>query len=217
MVASLLDRCRAADAAARAAGRSWMLGVRDVQQDLGLTPEQAAALPRYSDRSSPGPGGPPGRRNGDERQRAAIARAAEFETALEQALGPERNERLKQIQRQVRGTMAFGEPEVIQRLGLTREQRGKLRQIRERFRNSLDRSTTSPTTMPPEPPDRPRALEQQEILGIFTPQQLQAWRELTGPEFVGHVGPPPGPDRGGPGGPGGASVGPGNHERPLRP
>jgi serine/threonine protein kinase len=216
-VARLLDQSYAADAAGRAAARVSMLASPAVQADLGMTPAEIAAIPKLKndddDQWLPGGGGsgpPHGPPSPDARHRDAVARAAAFDAELGRLLGPDRFERLRQIQRQVRGAVAFGDPDLVRRLGLTRDQRAKIREIAANCRAGY--APGGGGGGPGRPPGTQRADETVQILAVFTPAQRETWQALLGPTFTGHLLPP---DARGPGQrPGGPPQPPGRDSRP---
>jgi hypothetical protein len=137
-----------------------------------------------------------------QRAQENIARKQQIDAALTRELGPKKAERLEQIQRQVVGPPAFNEPEVIEQLDLSQEQRMKIRAIIAQFRNAR---------MPPGPEGDPGGdvedLKSESIANIravLTPSQVQTWNSLIGPPFTGPVRsggpgdgsrPPPPPER----------------------
>jgi hypothetical protein len=144
-----------------------------------------------------------------EERRALTERVAgEIEARLDSLLTPQQSNRLRQIARQVRGAEAFSDPDVVEALRLTREQRDQVRRIQQRVPEGRFESGDWE--------DRARKEEEleksrvQDILGLLTPEQLETWNGLTGESFTGKTmkyrffirrGPGGPPGFGGPGGP----------------
>jgi len=194
------------DANMRSTARVRLLSERSVQRELNLSPAQAdqisqAVWDAASSLPSPTATSVP-QIWPQQRAQENIARKQQIDAALTRELGPKKAERLEQIQRQVVGPPAFNEPEVIEQLDLSQEQRMKIRAIIAQFRNAR---------MPPGPEGDPGGdvedLKSESIANIravLTPSQVQTWNSLIGPPFTGPVRsggpgdgsrPPPPPER----------------------
>jgi hypothetical protein len=154
-----------------------------VQDELGLSENQRAAIEqmqmnwgqRMWEVMRRGPGE-------QERQRLELAR--DQEKRVEKLLTAEQLRRFKQIARQYIGPLAFSDPEVIDALRLSADQRNRIRAI-------LDEAGPSATKFGPHGGPRNwaewlteaerRALER--ILGVLSPEQRRKWDELTGEPF----------------------------------
>jgi hypothetical protein len=121
------------------------------------------------------------------------ARTAEIDAAMIRILGSDRAERLRQIQRQVRGPLAFSDSDVVDRLALTRSQRSKIRALQSQFRNArFGPGPRHDEGQRPPPEDRYdyeklRDDTTASILASLTPSQAAAWKDLTGAPFTGKV------------------------------
>jgi hypothetical protein len=79
--------------------------------------------------------------------------------------------RLNQLRLQREGVTAFNRSEVARQLGLTDDQKGKLRKLQEQ----------SPRPFPRGPQERDKALA--DALAVLTAEQKAKWQELNGKEF----------------------------------
>jgi hypothetical protein len=155
------------------------------------------------------------------RRRQFVEREESRERAIAGFLTGTQLARLKQVAIQDRGLFAFKEPEIVQSLELTVEQRRAIREIeRETFgpppgpRRGPGRG---PGAGPGDPRWRPPHLRRQEsvprVLALLTDDQVLRWRELTGEPFTNFEEPPfPGPRGFGP--PGGGRRGDWRDELP---
>lgn len=132
--------------------------------------------------------------SGDERRAKFQAIIDGVEKQVTEILGPERMDRLRQIQLQMEGTRALQDPDVSGKLQLSEEQKERLKAESDSIETEI------------------RRLRQQKMRlameGVFTPDQLSTWRQMTGDPvdisldspspggmFFGRGG-PPGRDRG---------------------
>lgn len=220
-VSSILGELSALDEYSRVRFRAELLREPSVSDALQLSAEQDQSIQeRWSAeflRRPPGPGSPEMRQLTSEQKRAKFAGlAGDLEAAVNKILTPKQAMRLRQIARQAAGPAAFSDPEIIDALSLTREQRDAIRGIQSQFMREGFRRQGPGRQPPPEQrrgpgpatgpaPSRPEDAVSQ-ILSHLTPAQVQTWRDLTGEAFIrrpfpGRGGPPfGGPDlgRGGP-------------------
>lgn len=150
--------------------------------------------------------------------RSRLAQLAEqHHQEQERILSPSQLTRFRQVALQARGLFAFNDPEIARALSLTSEQRAKIRDIErqmfyERFHSqtpdhfgSLPRPPLPPAgALPPfekggKPPG-PRLTTSpptwiKKVVDVLDPEQVEIWRELTGPEFkdLDDLEHPPGP------------------------
>jgi serine/threonine protein kinase len=182
-------------------GQVMLLGHASVADDLKLSEDQRARVAGLRDKLHLHPPRVPfGTLDAShEQQREKVEDAvAANQKAVAEVLSPAQVKRLRQIDRQLLGPLAFGNPEVAAELGLTETQGQQIRQIqREGF-------APSPSDGPwrPGSPDegRKRMEEKREqsvkrIVALLTDEQQKKWQELVGPPFRGriHFGPPPPP------------------------
>jgi hypothetical protein len=175
----------------RITSRSELLPQRSVREDLGLAPDGGKAdgtdefVPNswrklLKDRDL-------ARMGAAERRTCLADVAAQIQARLDELLTPQQSTRLRQIHRQVRGPTAFSDPDVLAALSLTRDQRARIRAIQSRARAGNAGRAPSDSVV-------------RDIVALLTPDQAQAWQDLTGPHFNGSLNPGNrGPDR--PGGP----------------
>jgi hypothetical protein len=132
----------------------------------------------------------------DERRRQFVEMVEEHEQALENLLSPAQVARLTQIAIQYAGIHAFRNPEVIDALKLTSEQKKLIRQIeRDSFANRPERGGGSAAGSggPPAWPQRHEIVAK--VLAILKPEQVQIWTQMTGKPVTVFEDPP---FRGGP-------------------
>jgi serine/threonine protein kinase len=148
---------------------------------------------------------------------ARFAELSDQEQAINELLQPDQATRLQQIAVQQRGTAAFNDPDIAKALGLTQEQKEKIRTAHENARWATW-GDFIPGDFKPE--DRNKFEEswhkkfqetwrkaREEIMGVLTAEQVAKWKDMTGKPFEG-----PRHHRGGPRfgpGPGGPSRKPG--------
>ena len=126
----------------REAEAAFQLGDPDVRDELDLSPEQTERINRVlrPRGNGPGPHGPDMRRlMGDTTTRTEL---------LTDLTAPQR-QRLRQIFFQMRGPMAFNEPEVVEELHLTAAQRRQIKLIQAEWFASF-----GPPEDPSADPDR---------------------------------------------------------------
>jgi eukaryotic-like serine/threonine-protein kinase len=171
-----------------------LLQTPPVHQELNLRQDQAQSIDllasEYSIDLPPSASATAGR----DKLQANITQA---ETSVASILTNGQLARLEQISRQLRGVAAFSDPDVIQALGLSGDQREAVFKIRSesdfpggppngsgRFRRDED------------PAAREKAVDR--VLEILTSKQQTAWKELVGERFNGPDIPPDrfGGDRG---------------------
>jgi eukaryotic-like serine/threonine-protein kinase len=191
----------------RDGGQLLLLKEPSVRAELKLTDEQVKQVNHLMDR----------RREvffRDDRELSQEAWQAKFEElaaqvkALVDGFGPEQARRLKQIVWQQAGAAAFADPEVVEALRLTDEQKKSIREIQEAMRRPM-RGAGWPGGPrrggPPGPPPGERKKPEEvlksgreQAVNVLTVEQKASWAELIGAPFKGEVR----PAFGGPAGPG---------------
>jgi Spy/CpxP family protein refolding chaperone len=172
----------------RLGGPMLMLGLlrnQQVQQELKLTDQQRQRLEQLGEQWREKMRGlrdlPP-----EERRQKGEGMRAEVEKQLATILNEQQMKRLKQIALQVEGYAALERPEIADQVGLTKEQRQKIRDIlrqadekrREAFQQGQgDRQAAF---------QRMREIRQWvdgEIEKLLTAEQKKKWQELVGAPF----------------------------------
>jgi Spy/CpxP family protein refolding chaperone len=172
----------------RLGGPMLMVGLLrspQVQQELKLTDQQRQRLEQLGEQWREKMRGlrdlPP-----EERRQKVQGMRAEVEKQLSQILNEQQMKRLKQIALQVEGYAALERPEIADQVGLTKEQRQKIRDIlrqadekrREAFQQGQgDRQAAF---------QRMREIRQWvdgEIEKLLTAEQKKKWQELVGAPF----------------------------------
>ena len=172
----------------RLGGPMLMLGLlrnQQVQQELKLTDQQKQQLEQLGEQWREKMRGlrdlPP-----EERRQKVQGMRAEVEKQLSQILNEQQMKRLKQIALQVEGYAALERPEIADQVGLTKEQRQKirdiLRQAGEKRREAFQQGRS----------DRQAAFQRMreirqwvdgEIEKLLTAEQKKKWQELVGAPF----------------------------------
>ena len=168
--------------------RHVLLTQQSVQTDLKLAAEQLDRLdpvletirPRFGgqflERRRPVPPVP-------ERPRKLLDEVKDHETQIGAVLTPAQMARLGQIALQARGPAAFRDPDVVDRLRLTPEQRDTIRGIeQETFGPRPGGSGLGPPKKGPESGSRPGM---DRALAVLTPEQRATWKEMTGDPYAG--------------------------------
>jgi hypothetical protein len=105
---------------------------------------------------------------------------------LADVLKPEQRKRLRQIQLQQQGIIAFADPEVLKALNLTDEQKEKLKAVNDEARQKMQDIFQKAAG------DRQEAMKQMaelrkenlaSAMKILTDEQKKSWKELTGEPF----------------------------------
>jgi hypothetical protein len=178
---AILQDLTAYDDLFRVTTRSELLCQRDVRVELGLAPDGArddgtAEFVLGSWRKLLGDRDL-GRMAPAERRACLADVAARIEARLDELLTPAQLHRLCQIHRQVRGAAAFADPDIIDAVSLTRDQKARIRALQTRSRGSGsggrggNHATTGDETV------------LRDALALLTPEQVRKWQELIGPPF----------------------------------
>jgi serine/threonine protein kinase len=191
---------------------TMLLEERSVQDDLGITPNQAGKIRDLSDRLRE-QGRQAYRRSvtlsEEERGKKFKDLAAANDQAVAALLTPGQVARLKQIALQQRVPQAFSETEIAEALHLTAEQKVRIRAVQDEAQRAVEEATRQGRG-PDEADQRAQQVAQgaaEIILAGLTSPQRDAWKELTGEPFRGRIhfcsqlgldrpGPGPGPGRG---------------------
>lgn len=188
----------------------------DVQADLQVTPEQRQQLEELNRQPLPDPDAT--HSSSAARQRGFVQHAESQTARLALILTDQQRERLKQISLQSQGLFAFSEPEVIDALQLTTEQRKQIREIE--FQSFFSRGPRhgdgprpgeggrhpdGPRKGGPPPggfreggfrgppphhePDEQRMKQAvDQVTALLKPTQRQRWEQLIGLPFKGPIG-----------------------------
>lgn len=161
----------------------FLLGQDSVQSELKLTPDQTAQAKELLEKSRESMRGLR-EASPQERRKKFEESASANEAAVKALLKPEQLTRLNQISLQVRGPMAFSDPQVAESLGLTSEQKDKIHGIHEKSREemrSLGREGGR------EKFEELRKSTSEKIQALLTPEQEAKWKALQGEPFKGEI------------------------------
>jgi len=158
-------------------GGPMLLNVKEVQKELKLSDDQIsqikALMPMRRGPIQQGdePPTPPKRLTREE-----------MDAKLKSILSTDQFARFQQLMLQAQGPMAFGRPEVQEKLGLTSDQKSKIREIMD-----ADRQTPPPT--PGEQSDLRKAMKERreklerEVTAVLTDDQKATWKSMIGAKF----------------------------------
>lgn len=170
-----------------------LVALPDVQKELGLSEGEAATLARslaaieevervehverllqtlQSNRAASSP---------DDRRRQLEDRGQQSQHIIDTvnaSLTFSQWNRLQELALQQRGVSVLAQPDVANKLGLSREQRTRVRETMDKYR----REATGNRTLLPKPGESQtrRQREQAELLDILTPEQNAKWKAMQG-------------------------------------
>jgi len=186
--------------------RLLLLANPQVVEDLHLSAEQSDKLAPLMGEFPPGPPHDMRQLNSGARQEI-LDKANAGDATLTKILSQPQARRLGELARQARGPFAFHDPDVIEALALTPEQKGQIRAIQEQcmgphflmFVVHRGPGTYGPggppppddhPGSPPPPPDESAAARaaahkeaMDKILAVLTDSQRLAWKQLVGAPF----------------------------------
>jgi serine/threonine protein kinase len=171
----------------RNGGPLLLLEQTSVQAELKLSKEQVRQVARLSGRRHMAFWDSPNLSL--ERWRTKFEELAAREKAVLEGLDREQARRLKQIAWQEGGASAFGDPELLEALRLTDEQKEKIRAVRDEARRTMRVGLR---------PGGPRLEDwkkaegdwrnaRDQVLAVLTADQKVMWKELTGEPFKGEI------------------------------
>jgi hypothetical protein len=181
----------------RAASQLYLLCQPAVLDDLGLSDAERPRVKEFCARVGKEwreSLADVGRLSPAERGRRAIARARAYEAEVNVLLTPAQRGRLRQIGLQAEGPGAFREPEVVAELGLTAEQRDRIRTIEDEVLFAWMRRSRSGS--PDQAADAKGKSTNDRINAVLTAEQVRRWRALTGTPLKAAIipfPPPPAP------------------------
>ena len=183
-------------------GVTTLLAMPEVQKELGVTDQQKGLIDDML-KDLRGAGGRAGgtsrqdfqnlsqeerQKRIEELRKQGEERAKKAEDAAKLVLEPKQFERLIQLRLQREGTAALQRSDVSEKLGLTQDQKDKIRKIRDEARGN--RGTPGNRNASPE--DRQKAAAEARdrrekanaaILGVLTAKQKETWEQLQGKKF----------------------------------
>jgi hypothetical protein len=125
----------------------------------------------------------------DARRREQVVLAEQYDRALMEILSPLQLERLKQLAIQSQGVFVFREPEIVDAIEITPEQRAAIRTIVHDTLAKLfpprdhRRGQGDFRWRPPNPELMDEAVAR--VVKLFNTDQIRRWHELTGPIYPG--------------------------------
>jgi hypothetical protein len=176
-----------------AGGLARLLESEKIQKELGLTPDQVAKgkelNQHFRERLKQEKKKVQDLKQEDraEAYQAALKKLAEeTNKAVAEILKPAQLKRLKEIELQVRGSLAFNDPEIEKKLQLTDDQKDQIRTILKDARKDFQDLIKNPGPKIDEAVKKATVLNNetlQRIRGLLTAEQRKTWADLTGKRF----------------------------------
>jgi hypothetical protein len=174
---------------------SYLLDSEPVQNELGLSDNQKAALQKVRDEQSTGDqsffagfmGISP-----DEMQRRLERRASDLRNKIQKVLTPQQTARLSEINLQIVGIVALSYDDVAKALGLSAEQRQQLKSVSDESHQKLDRLVATVRISQLNTQQRADLRKKQEAiaverkeksLALLTDEQKSKFEKLKGEKF----------------------------------
>jgi serine/threonine protein kinase/Spy/CpxP family protein refolding chaperone len=181
---------------------NFLLRESAVLEDLQATEDQRTKLKEFIERQETQRRKPRETMNGKQHYQRSLAIAKENEAALAEILTAVQLKRLPQIALQIQGPrVMLHEPDVVNTLKLSPEQRMQLQEIEQEVMQPRDRGFL-PGPPPHENFDEKARTAISRMLPVLTAEQLSQWKALTGDPYEGPLAFPHRFGFGGPGGPG---------------
>jgi Spy/CpxP family protein refolding chaperone len=164
-----------------------LLSQKPVQEELKLTEEQVKKVTELSAKQREAFTGFADLSQ-EERGKKFQELNSQNEKAVAEILKPDQSKRLKEISLQAQGPRAFANPEVANALGITDEQKAKLRSIQEENAQEAQKLRQAGAS---EEAQQKRAeltkATNDKMLAVLTPEQKTKWKEMTGEPFKGEL------------------------------
>lgn len=167
-------------------GGAMLLGQKSVQAELKLSDEQTAKVTTHLEKQR---GAFAELRDLSREERAAKMRerATANEAALKEILTADQLKRLKQITLQQRGASALADDEVADAVGLTADQKEKVRSINSEMRGLFQGGGGEDREAMRKKFEEARASSNTKLEALLTPEQQTKWKELNGEPFKGEI------------------------------
>jgi Spy/CpxP family protein refolding chaperone len=169
-------------------GPMFLLTQKSVQDELKLAPDQVEKIKELAQKQQEAFAG---LRDLSQEERQAKMREMRQanDKALAEVLKPEQMKRLRQINLQQMGAMALGNAETAKTLGLTDEQKEKIKAIGDDARKEMQELRQSGG----DPDDVRKKTEEirkssgEKMMAVLTDEQKAKWKELAGEPFKGEI------------------------------
>jgi Spy/CpxP family protein refolding chaperone len=169
-------------------GAAFLLGQKSVQEELKLSEDQIAKVKDFQQKRQEARGGLRDLSQ-EERQKKMEELNKADAKAVAEILKPEQMTRLKQIAWQQRGAGALSDPELVGTLGLSAEQKDKIKsiaeesqkQMRELFQPGGDRDEAQKKMA------ELRKSTNDKLMEVLTPEQKTKYKEALGEPFKGEI------------------------------
>jgi hypothetical protein len=173
-------------------GPMFLLGQKSVQEELKLSEDQVGKITQLADKQQKARGELQDLSR-EERQKKMQEQNQAAEKEVAEILKPEQLKRLKQITLQQRGVQAVAQPEVAEALGLSSEQKEKLKTIQadaqkemREIRQSLQGGGGNREEAQKKMAELRKAAEEK-VADVLTADQKAKWKEMLGEHFKGEI------------------------------
>jgi Spy/CpxP family protein refolding chaperone len=167
-------------------GGLGLLSQQSVKDDLKLTEDQSKQVDELAAKQRETFSGFRDLSREERREKFAEI-AKEARTKLDSILNADQLKRFRQITLQQRGGEALGDPEVAESLGLSDEQKGRIRELaekaREEMRGLFGGGDGGDRTEIRQKIDAARAALNEKYQGVLNAEQQGKWKELLGQPF----------------------------------
>lgn len=165
-----------------------LLRQKSVQHELKVTPDEASKIHEFcskqwkrAERLA--------KSSKEEREKKFDAMAEENERFLKDCLKPEQRKRLQQIAMQRAGLLWIARSDVASELGLTAEQKQKVKELhREAHKEAMEILRSNEGKMvKKEHLHEMRQKDRRRLMALLTDEQKRKWKEMIGDEFKGDL------------------------------
>jgi Spy/CpxP family protein refolding chaperone len=169
-------------------GPAFLLGQESVQKDLKLSDDQVTKIKDFEQKRREALSGLRDLSQEDRRKKMEEQNKADHK-AIAEILKPEQVKRLKQIAWQLQGPQALADEEVVTALGLSADQKDKVKKIGEESRQQM-RELFQPGGNREEAQKKMQELRKatnDKMMEVLSPEQKTKLKELTGEPFKGEI------------------------------
>jgi Spy/CpxP family protein refolding chaperone len=163
-----------------------LLSQKSVQDELKLSDEQKKKIEDLVAKQRENFKGFRDLSNEEKKTKAEAAAKANKEE-IGKILNQEQSKRFKQISLQTRGSRAFSEPEVVDALKLTDEQKDKIKGIQEDAGKEMREAFQGGREEAAKKMESIRKAADEKVMGLLTAEQKTKWKDLTGAPFTGKL------------------------------
>lgn len=165
-----------------------LLRQKSVQYELKVTPEEAKKIHAFASRQWQ-KAERLAKADKEEREKKFDVMAQENEKFLNDCLKPEQRKRLQQIAMQRAGLLWIARSDVATELGLSAEQKQKVKEVHKEARKEAIEFLASDKAkaVKKEQLHEMRMKDRRRLMSILTPEQKAKWKGMIGDEFKGDL------------------------------